>query len=643
MMSRTRSFAPILLLIAALAALVLAHPPVSHSGPVITVNTPEIGGANFGNCGLDEAIHAANLGGLVDNCEGEFSDTIVFDLGTGTPTINITTLLPAITARVNILGNTGGADRIELHGFGGTSSSDHGLRLDPTAGGSIIRNLVINNFGGTGIFIDASDVIVRGSFIGTNAAGDTAAGMLVGAGIIVRGPSATIGGTEETTPGTPCAGDCNLIAANNFGGIFIESTGAGAIVEGNFLGTDVTGNAAIPNNSFGVYVGANYVRIGGAEAEARNIISGNTAAPGVYLEAAGIIQGNYIGTNVTGDTALPNDVGINVHEDGAFIGGSTAAAGNVISGNSSSGIRVENQAKDVTIFGNFIGVAADGTTPLANGEGLQIQGGATNIAVGGIGDGEGNLIAFNDDPGVTNEGLTSGNPIRGNSIHDNSTEGIDNKDGGNLELPPPVINTVGAQFAGHGVSGTACASCEVDVYSDADSEGAIYEGTVTAAANGDWSFDQDVSGPNVTATANDALKNTSEFSAPFTVPSPTPTPSPTPSPTSSPTPTPTSSPAVTPTGSPSSNLVVGDLNCDGEIDLDDFLFLMEFLAGLDDGTTPSDCPDLGGAVPAGTVSDTWGDLNCDDDITAYDALQLIAYTIELELPHPNCRDIGQSI
>jgi hypothetical protein len=111
-----------------------------------------------------------------------------------------------------------------------------------------------------------------------------------------------------------------------------------------------------------------------------------------------------------------------------------------------------------------------------------------------------------------------------------------------------------------GVSGTACPGCIVEIFSDDEDEGRIYEGAVTADGSGDWAWTRIPTGRYVTATATDGDGNTSAFSAPVAVPEPTPTstptatatatmtPSPTPTPTSTPTSTPT--PTATPTAGP---------------------------------------------------------------------------------------------
>jgi hypothetical protein len=103
------------------------------------------------------------------------------------------------------------------------------------------------------------------------------------------------------------------------------------------------------------------------------------------------------------------------------------------------------------------------------------------------------------------------NAVRGNSIHSDVGKGLETTSGGNTELPPPTIATVTP------VSGTACANCTVDVYSDNLDEGRVYHGMTTANSSGNWSFSTPVSGPYVTATATDASNNTSEFSSPLLI------------------------------------------------------------------------------------------------------------------------------
>lgn len=171
-------------------------------------------------------------------------------------------------------------------------------------------------------------------------------------------------------------------------------------------------------------------------------------------------------------------------------------------------------------------------------------------------------MAYNGLDGVLVDGADSftstvGNTITANSITANGRRGIYNFRGGNTGLTPPTITSVAAGT----IYGTACSNCVIEVFSDAADEGAIYEGTTTANAAGNWTLTKPggLTGPYVTATATDGQGNTSEFSAPVSV-TPTPTVTATPtvtrtaSPTVTPTPTgtppPTATPTRTPTGTP---------------------------------------------------------------------------------------------
>lgn len=85
------------------------------------------------------------------------------------------------------------------------------------------------------------------------------------------------------------------------------------------------------------------------------------------------VQGNYIGTDPTGSVAHPNVVGVNAFVQdpasghNALIGGLSPADRNLISGNTSGTTGTAGYpGTGWTIQGNYVGVAADGLTPLAN-------------------------------------------------------------------------------------------------------------------------------------------------------------------------------------------------------------------------------------------------------------------------------------
>lgn len=115
------------------------------------------------------------------------------------------------------------------------------------------------------------------------------------------------------------------------------------MIEGNFIGTDLTGTADLGNSFFGVFLnGAPSNTIGGTTAGARNVVSGNNSS-GIRIAVAGatgnLVQGNFIGTDVTGLTALGNRDGIVVNgAPNNTFGGTIDGAGNLISGNLVSGV-----------------------------------------------------------------------------------------------------------------------------------------------------------------------------------------------------------------------------------------------------------------------------------------------------------------
>jgi hypothetical protein len=143
------------------------------------------------------------------------------------------------------------------------------------------------------------------------------------------------------------------------------------------------------------------------------------------------------------------------------------------------------------------------------GDGVRVFNASRGHAIGGTSPGEANLIAFNLQDGVEIDGaLALRNAIRRNRITANAMRGIRLGAGANGGIAAPVIAT--ASLAR--VTGSACASCLVEVFSDAGDQGGTFEGTVTADAAGDWAFDKAgaLGGPHVTATATDGQGNEGE-------------------------------------------------------------------------------------------------------------------------------------
>src|SRR5439155_14990291 len=110
----------------------------------------------------------------------------------------------------------------------------------------------------------------------------------------------------------------------------VTSYGTGALVHGNIIGLDVSGMAAIPNAG-GIFISVSGATIGGTTAAARNVVSGNTGS------------GINVGVNLTSSNALIS-AGIGAVIQGNYVG--TNSAGTVAVPNTGSGIS-SSAANDV--------------------------------------------------------------------------------------------------------------------------------------------------------------------------------------------------------------------------------------------------------------------------------------------------------
>ena len=169
----------------------------------------------------------------------------------------------------------------------------------------------------------------------------------------------------------------------------IDITSNNNVIQGNYIGTDSSGTTAVANSAgISIAFSAASNTIGGTTAAARNVLSGNSYA-GVYLDGAGsgnVIEGNYIGTNAAGLAPLANtQYGIDVYNTAnVTIGGTAAGAGNVISANGLWDVYLEQLGTTGTqVQGNTIGLDATGTTVLGSEVGVLISNGASSNTIGG--------------------------------------------------------------------------------------------------------------------------------------------------------------------------------------------------------------------------------------------------------------------
>ena len=264
--------------------------------------------------------------------------------------------------------------------------------------------------------------VIAGNYIGTNVSGTVALGNATyGVGMW--------GGAQSNTIGGVSAGVGNVISGNSDGVHLSDSNNS---VLGNYIGTNASGTAALGNTGYGIEInaGAKNNKIGSTESGGRNIISGN-GEKGIYITGSGTnsneVIGNYIGTAADGigDFGDQQDYGVDIRSGASYniIGGITSAARNIIAGNSYGGVYIYGAGTEGNkIKANYIGLRADGTG-LANGYysygGVYIESGNYNI-IGGITEGERNIISSNEaGGGITLSGANS-NEVLGNYIGTNA-------------------------------------------------------------------------------------------------------------------------------------------------------------------------------------------------------------------------------
>ncbi len=293
---------------------------------------------------------------------------------------------------------------------------------------------------------------MAGNDIGTDFTGEAAVPDALGVEIDSGASANTIGGTA--------AGLGNVISGNLADGVQLNgATTTGNLVAGNQIGTDSTGELPLGNAGAGVdIIGATDSTIGGLSGGGRNVLSGNAEGVTVTGPASGtLIAGNLIGTDANGVSAVPNTAaGVDINgATNVTIGGTTAVARNVISGNGGlapgiNGVQVEGGASGTLIEGNYIGVNQDGTGPLGNtGSGI-VNIDSPGTTIGGTAQGAGNVISANVYMGVSIQGsASSGALVLGNDIGTDKTGkiGLGNERDG-LTLGDVTDVTIGGTAAG---------------------------------------------------------------------------------------------------------------------------------------------------------------------------------------------------
>jgi hypothetical protein len=521
-----------------------------------------------------------------------------YDAATGVWTIAVNSALPTINTNAAIINgysqpgaftNTleqGDNAKIVIAIDGAGQGTINGLVIAQP--GSQVFGLDIGNFLGDGVVIAAAgNVQVAGNFIGTDPTGETAAPN--GNGVVIENSSNLIGG--------PSAANRNVISGNSGDGygVYVPDqaenplniASAGNVIENNDIGLDATGTKGFGTaQSAGVYDASSGDTYGGTAVGVGNVISGNHAG-GIKSSGSITIEGNYIGTDATGNVAVGNGgAGFGITSSGAGNAAIMATISyNLVSGNLQSGIAVSPGSQNLsmyTIANNLIGTNATGTAALGNSAtglqlasvenatvldnvisgnqvGVTISGFGTDVEdnvfqgnfigsdktgqvalgntdmgmslsaafgneIGGTGTGDGNVIAFNGGFGIEVSGGDQ-DQITQNSIHDNASAGIKLVLGGNGVATAPVMTfTPGAGGSGT-LSGTLTSAANVtyvvEIFSNptvpaiGQEQGQTFIQDVTVNTNGSGTGTFSLTLPNgdYTATATDPNGNTSAFSA----------------------------------------------------------------------------------------------------------------------------------
>ncbi|MEW6131478.1 MAG: HYR domain-containing protein [Acidobacteriota bacterium] len=444
-------------------------PSTITTAPMMTFTVKSTSDTSNGSCGanctLRDAINAANA--------NPGDDMIVFDIGSGTPSITLTSNLPEITDVVTINGNTGGATRVEIIDNGATAqvfkiivnncavrslvlrvtegdgiafqenggcavtgcimtgiatSNSEGVRLSNTTytvigGYTAADRNVISGFDGSVLSLfDAHAVQVIGNYIGTNETATAAyeLGQETSGIYHIFAEGMEVGGTA------PGAG--NVIWGDGVG----VSVGDNGFIEGNLIGTDITGTKILSRASDlgaagGTQAFGEPPAIGGSAPMARNLISG--VITGVSATPAYVVN-NFIGTDITGTKVLGEPLGPQGNlKFGVIVypRGVTTIGSNLISGNGVAGVFLKVAGK-VTTAGNLIGTDITGAQAINNGHGWasnceenpdgscgSSDPGVDEVVIGGLGLAR-NIISGNHGDGIRNFQKTKNIRVENNYV-----------------------------------------------------------------------------------------------------------------------------------------------------------------------------------------------------------------------------------
>ncbi len=283
--------------------------------------------------------------------------------------------------------------------------STTGISLQ-TPDATIKNNTVVSSSVGINLSSTAQDSEIKGNRFGTDITGSTPV-VVSGASKAIQLSGTSGSALSNVTIGGENTEDRNIISSFS-SGIYMTNTDS-VTIEGNYIGTDITGSVAFGNN-----IGVNLVSNNSNTTIKNNLISGNDAA-GIDLNDlldTINIQGNLIGLKSNGTEVLGNgSSGISTDGTGKVtIGGESVEARNIISGNVKAVYLEMDTDVDYQVIGNYIGTDVSGTIPLENtNRSIVVRGGGTKLI-------KGNLIGGIDTEGIRVEHTTTPTLVQGNTI-----------------------------------------------------------------------------------------------------------------------------------------------------------------------------------------------------------------------------------
>ncbi len=422
-------------------------------------------------------------------------DTVEFDAAV--TTITLSSALPIISDTL-IIDGTVNASLVEIDG---NDLSGNGLRVSGT--NCEVYGLYIHGFDGKGISFSGVDGIIGATGKGNVINDNTGNGIEVYSPVVIEGNiigtdsvgSSGIGngghGIQIETSVTACTIQDNVISGNATDGIN-NNGGDNVEIYGNIIGLAPDGDAIVGNGADGIEVSglASAATIGSLLASDRNIVSGN-GGNGIYFSAFnGVIQGNYVGTDITGLLDRGNEmIGITIGSNATF---ADAIRGNVVSGNTLSGVK--NYAVGVEIMGNIIGLGADGDTVVGNDLGVMTDFAATGTQIGSSLVSDRNIISGNDGYGVLC--LSANTIIEHNYIGTDATGLLDRGNGSRGVVLPKDSDIVRYNvISGNDGEG---------VFVDGD-DNKIYGNIIGLASDGNTVLGNDSDGIEVYGTADSTV------------------------------------------------------------------------------------------------------------------------------------------